>query len=336
MPGSDETRSTTTRTTEWRRATRFWRRPPGLGWLLSLLLIPLLLGAIGYGMRDKGEQNVSLPSVNPSATLTVPSVSAPNINAPSLAFGPLSILRNGNDVTVNGDLPDLNVKTSLFDALKGAWGSGINLIDNLNIKAGVNAPDFSGAGDLFKAAVDIPDFNFNLEGDTLTLTGTAPSDAAKAAVEAAAKAAWPNVKIVNNIQVISATETTAPTTGAPAPCGNLQADISALLQTPINFETDGYTLSPSSDQMLTQVADKLKGCPDSTVAVNGYTDNTGNDAINIPLSGNRAKSVADFLVGQGVAADHVTSQGMGSANPIASNDTPDGRAQNRRVEIVVS
>ena len=93
---------------------------------------------------------------------------------------------------------------------------------------------------------------------------------------------------------------------------------------------------PGTDQMLTQVADKLKTCPNARVAVEGYTDNTGNDAINIPLSGNRAKSVADFLVSQGVAGDHVTSQGMGSANPIASNDTPDGRAQNRRVEIAVS
>ena len=88
--------------------------------------------------------------------------------------------------------------------------------------------------------------------------------------------------------------------------------------------------------MLTQVVNRLKACPDSRVAVNGFTDNTGNDGINIPLSGNRAKSVADFLVAQGVAGDHVTSQGMGSANPIASNDTPDGRAQNRRVEITVS
>ena len=67
----------------------------------------------------------------------------------------------------------------------------------------------------------------------------------------------------------------------------------------------------------------------------GYTDNTGNDAINVPLSGNRAKSVAD-LVSQGVAGNTVTSQGFGSADPIASNDTPDGRAQNRRVEIAVS
>ena len=68
----------------------------------------------------------------------------------------------------------------------------------------------------------------------------------------------------------------------------------------------------------------------------GFTDNTGTDAINIPLSANRAKAVADYLVSQGLAGDHVTSSGSGSADPIAGNDTAEGRAQNRRVEITVN
>jgi peptidoglycan-binding protein ArfA len=108
------------------------------------------------------------------------------------------------------------------------------------------------------------------------------------------------------------------------------------MRTPITFATDGYTLSPSSGQQLTQVADRLKACQNTHVAVNGYTDNTGNEAINGPLSNSRARSVADFLVSHGVSADQVTAQGFGAADPVASNDTPDGRAQNRRVVIVVS
>ena len=198
MAGSEEIRTTT----QWRRDSRFYRRPPGLGWLLALLLIPLLLGAIGYATRDKSaDVDLTAPTVDATATLTAPTVTAPNVNVPGLSFAPLSITRNGNDWTLSGDLPDAAAKTSLLDSLRGALGAGANLIDNVNIRAGVNAPDFSGLGDLFKAAVDIPDFNFNLEGDTVTLTGTAPSEDAKAAVEAAAKAAWPNLKIVNNIRV---------------------------------------------------------------------------------------------------------------------------------------
>ena len=324
-------------TTEWRRDSRFYRRPPGLGWLLSLLLIPLLLGALGYATRDRSADiDMTAPTVDATATLTAPTVTAPTVNVPGLSFAPLSITRNGNDWTLSGDLPDAAAKTSLLDSLRASLGGGANLIDNVNISAGVNAPDFSGLGDLFKAAVDIPDFNFNLEGDTVTLTGTAPSEEAKAAVEAAAKAAWPDLTIVNNIRVTTGAPAPAPAPGPAAECANLQADISGLLRTPINFETDGFTLTPATEQMLTQVADRLKACPASRVAVNGFTDNTGNDGINIPLSANRAKSVADFLNAQGIAGDRVTSQGMGSANPIASNDTPEGKAQNRRVEITVS
>ena len=72
------------------------------------------------------------------------------------------------------------------------------------------------------------------------------------------------------------------------------------------------------------------------VAVTGYTDNTGNDAINIPLSGNRATSVANYLEAQGVPAGEITAKGMGAASPVAGNDTDAGRAKNRRVEIAVS
>ncbi len=223
----------------------------------------------------------------------------------------------------------------MLDSLKLAFGPEIDLTDNSNIKAGVNAPDFSVLGSVLKAAVDIPDFNFDLNGDTLTLTGTAPSEDVKADVEAAAKAAWPDVKIINNIQVQGAAPTPAPAPGGGA-CATLQADITGLLRTPINFQTDGFSLAPASQQQLTQVADKLKACPDPSVTVVGHTDSSGNDGINIPLSGNRAKSVADYLVSQGVAANRVTSKGVGSAEPIASNDTPDGKAQNRRVDITVS
>jgi peptidoglycan-binding protein ArfA len=187
--------------------------------------------------------------------------------------------------------------------------------------------------------VDIPDFNFDINGDTLTLTGTAPSEDGKSAVEAAAKAAWPNIKIINNIQVSQAPAppaTPAPPAPGAGPCASLQADISGLLATPINFQTDGFSLTSESQGQLTQVADKLKACPNSKIAVVGNTDNTGNDAINIPLSDNRAKSVADYLISQGVPAAGITSSGVGSTQPIASNDTPDGRAQNRRVDITVS
>ena len=323
MTGSGDARVSAT-ATEWRRESRYYRRTPGLGWLLGLLLIPLLLGLIGWGTLGKPKVSVSTPSV---------SVSAPSLSVPSLNFAGLSILRNGNDFTLTGNLPDLNAKTALLNSLKAAF-PGANLIDNLSIQTGVGAPDFGAAGALFKTSADIPDFDYKFDGSTITLTGTAPSDEVKAAAEAAAKAAWPNATIVNNIVVKGAS---APATTAPSgDCGSLQSDIKAALTAPINFETDGFTLTSATQQMLTAVAAKIKACPQAKIAVIGFTDNTGNDGINIPLSNNRAKSVGDYLVSQGVSAGEVTTSGQGAANPVASNDTDAGRAQNRRVEITVS
>lgn len=219
MASSDETRTTT----EWRTASRLYRRPPNWGWLLALIAIPLLLGAIGYH---------ALPKTH---------VSAPTVNTPT-AGAP----------TVSPSLPSPNVNTPA-----------------------ANTP-----------AVNTPTVN-------------------------------------------------APAAGA-AGCANLSTDVSGLLQSPITFETDSYTLSAASQQELTQVANRLKSCPTANVSVTGYTDNTGNDAINQPLSENRAKAVADFLSSNGVPADHITSKGVGAASPVAGNDTADGRAQNRHVVIAIT
>ena len=95
-------------------------------------------------------------------------------------------------------------------------------------------------------------------------------------------------------------------------------------------------MTPADQQILTQVADKLKACPNAHATINGYTDNSGTEAINVPLSTQRAQTVADFLVAHGVAGDQLVVKGLGSVNPVAGNDTADGRAKNRRVEIVVS
>jgi peptidoglycan-binding protein ArfA len=95
-------------------------------------------------------------------------------------------------------------------------------------------------------------------------------------------------------------------------------------------------VTPADDQILSQVAEKLKACPTAHATINGYSDNSGAEAINVSLSNQRAQTVADFLIARGVAGVQLVVKGLGSANPLAPNDTPDGRAKNRRVEIVVS
>ena len=102
------------------------------------------------------------------------------------------------------------------------------------------------------------------------------------------------------------------------------------------FDTGKYSLKPGAREKLAKVAGILLAYPGLDIAVGGYTDNVGGDAMNQTLSENRASSVRDYLVQQGVATGSVTSQGFGNTSPVATNGDSAGRQQNRRVELVVS
>lgn len=102
------------------------------------------------------------------------------------------------------------------------------------------------------------------------------------------------------------------------------------------FVSAKYNLLPQAQAKLSQVADVLvKEDPDSKILVQGYTDTQGQLSFNEELSQHRAEAVRGYLVSHGIAPDCVTAQGMGPADPVADNATPEGRADNRRVEIIV-
>jgi len=102
------------------------------------------------------------------------------------------------------------------------------------------------------------------------------------------------------------------------------------------FDTGKYSLKPGAREKLAKVAGILLAYPGLNIEVGGYTDNVGGDAMNQTLSENRASSVRDYLVQQGVATGSVSSKGFGNTLPVASNDNSAGRQQNRRVELLVS
>ncbi|EBH9037240.1 TPA: OmpA family lipoprotein [Salmonella enterica] len=104
----------------------------------------------------------------------------------------------------------------------------------------------------------------------------------------------------------------------------------------VTFDSSSATLKPAGANTLTGVAMVLKEYPKTAVNVVGYTDSTGSHDLNMRLSQQRADSVASSLITQGVDASRIRTSGMGPANPIASNSTPEGKAQNRRVEITLS
>jgi len=102
------------------------------------------------------------------------------------------------------------------------------------------------------------------------------------------------------------------------------------------FDTGKYSLKPGAREKLAKVAGILLAYPGLNIEVGGYTDNVGGDAMNQTLSENRAGSVRDYLMQEGVLRNSVTARGFGNTLPVSSNDNAAGRQENRRVELVVS
>jgi outer membrane protein OmpA-like peptidoglycan-associated protein len=104
----------------------------------------------------------------------------------------------------------------------------------------------------------------------------------------------------------------------------------------VTFDHDSTQLSGASASSIAGVAAELKAHPTAQVRIDGYTDDTGDPGHNMTLSADRANAVRDALIRQGVDASRITIAGKGSDNPVASNDTEEGRAANRRIELVVT
>ena len=104
----------------------------------------------------------------------------------------------------------------------------------------------------------------------------------------------------------------------------------------ISFDTGRYDIKPNMRPILDRFATTLNENPVTTVTIIGHTDNTGTDAINNPLSINRAAATRDYIAARGVSSSRISIDGRGSREPIADNNTASGRAMNRRVEIFVA
>jgi iron complex outermembrane receptor protein len=110
-------------------------------------------------------------------------------------------------------------------------------------------------------------------------------------------------------------------------------EIEEIVLRGVLFDTDKATLKGSSTAILDSVVDILKQRPGAKVELRGHTDSVGKDAYNMKLSQRRAQAVVDYLVSKGIPAENLTAKGFGETNPIASNDTAEGREQNRRVTL---
>jgi outer membrane protein OmpA-like peptidoglycan-associated protein len=130
--------------------------------------------------------------------------------------------------------------------------------------------------------------------------------------------------------------------------GQLLAQLNSILQTrdsarglivnmsDVLFDTGSYTLKPGAREKLAKISGIVLAHPGLSLQIEGHTDSVGTDEFNQQLSERRADSVRDFLAEQGVPASSITARGFGKTQPVASNDTVEGRQRNRRVELVVN
>lgn len=108
-----------------------------------------------------------------------------------------------------------------------------------------------------------------------------------------------------------------------------------LNENAVRFDTNKSTLTSTAKANLDKLVKVFNEYPDTNIVIYGYTDSTGSAEYNLKLSGERAASVKNYLTNKGLAASRFSVTGLGIADPIASNDTPEGRSKNRRVEFAI-
>ena len=168
------------------------------------------------------------------------------------------------------------------------------------------------------------------EADAAAMKAKSEADALKAKEDAARAEAERARQAAADLraQLLEQFNKVLPTTDTPR---GLQVNMGDVL-----FDTGKYNLRMPAQLGLAKLSGIVLSHPGLKLAIEGYTDTTGTAAFNQTLSEQRANAVRDYLIQQGLDAGSVTAQGFGPANPVASNDTREGRQQNRRVEIIVS
>ena len=170
---------------------------------------------------------------------------------------------------------------------------------------------------------------FELVDLTVQVSGVAPYEGAIARIEDQLRAALPDgFTLTTNL-------TAAPPQARVTPAACQELLTTELGEGGIQFGEGSAAIAPESEGRIDRLVAILPRCPDAAVEIGGYTDAGGTTARNQALSQIRAQAVVDYLEQAGIAADRLTAVGYGEANPIASNDTEEGRAANRRIEFKV-
>jgi OOP family OmpA-OmpF porin len=285
----------------------------------------------------------------PATTEQTPATPAPAAVATAEPTAPLPAatptrfaLSNDNGVVrTSGVVPDQDAKTSITDALNAVFGADKVKSDIGVDKTATTAP-WLGA---FRAALDaIKGANVDavFQGDKINVGGAAMDDSARDKVIAALKGAVGAGVTVGALSDKTAAAVAVANDRATTQLASLQSGFGvkdllfALNASVVNFASDSADVPESAAPFLSTAAAALKQLKAGNVLeVAGYTDNTGDAALNLALSQKRAEAVREALIKYGADPDTLLAKGYGEADPIASNDTAEGRLKNRRIEYHV-
>jgi len=291
------------------------------------------------------------PATAEATTAATPAASPAPATTPSPASTPTAAvppepatlaLDNENGVVhYSGAVHDDQTRTSILEALKAAFGA-----DKLKGEVAVDANrDVAPWLANLRAALDAlksPNVEAIFDGGSVSVGGAIP-DADREKVMSSIKSALGADFAVGTLEDKLKELASSANTKALAALGDLPTnfgatDIVAVLNhSVINFPSGGAEVPASALDFLAKAAAGLKKLPASYVfEIAGYTDNTGDAAANLALSQKRAEAIRDVLVKAGVPADMLVAKGYGSADPIASNDDPQGRRRNRRIEYHIA
>ena len=292
-------------------------------WLIPAIIVLGLLGLGWYLLTGRPAEKVT--TAPPPAVVTAPA------KQPKVALS-----NDDGVVTVSGAVKDESTRSSILDALKAAFGIG-NVKGDLNIDP--TAAPVTWLANM-KAAFDnlkLPGLQALFEGASASIGGLI-SDADRDRIIASLKSLFgPGVNVAPLSDSVAdqvrgaANKTLAALRGLQPGFGGKDV-VAALNMSIINFATGSAAVPSFNRAILQEAASVIKQLPVGTVIeIGGHTDNTGDAAGNMQLSLQRAEAVRQVLIQDGVDPAALTAHGYGDTKPVASNDTPEGRFQNRRI-----
>ncbi len=295
-------------------------------WLWPLLIL-LLLGALAWWLWGRPAEKVE--TTPPVVTQTAPTVQPK-----------LGVSNVGGKIQYSGVVADEKTRGSILTSLRNVFGEG-NINGNIAVNPNAGPATWLGKLDQAFEQLKIPGLEALFEGNSVSLGGFLPKaelDRTKASLQSVFGTGFSIGTLSDDASAWfrAAKEKTLAALSGLKP-GFSAADLVSTLNTSIiNFETGSATISPQSRDLLVKAAPSMKQLPAGTVIeIGGHTDSSGTPEANLTLSQQRADAVRGTLVEAGVSPNMLRAKGYGDTQPVASNDTPGGRFQNRRITYVL-